>query len=432
MSSILTNPGAEAALATLYAINSNMVDVQRQLATGKKVHGAEDNAAVWAISKVMEADITGFQQVSESLALGQSTLAVARQGAESITELLTEVKGKVVAAQEENVDRAKIQDHIRALTDQIDAIVVAAQFNGQNLLQNTDTEVDSGKIAIKSSVNRIGSEVTTSDIDVQRRDMSTEAATITASGGSFSGDEIANTLSAPGSATFDLSGYAVEAGAAFAISVFGDDDDNSTFTEADLQTTSGTNMSRAEFASQDISYVAHEGDTIGDVVAALGRKWDALAAGNGIEADTLSLRFGARGFTASSAAAGGGDTIKVAFHTLDADAGNTIGGGLDMLGQMDVSTAEGAARAMGQIEGLLQYAIGVSAEMGSSQNRLTTQSKFIDGLSDSMRSGLGSLVDADLEEASARLQALQVQQQLATQALSIANATPQVLLGLFR
>ena len=49
-----------------------------------------------------------------------------------------------------------------------------------------------------------------------------------------------------------------------------------------------------------------------------------------------------------------------------------------------------------------------------------------------MRAGIGTLVDADLEESSARLQALQVQQQLATQALSIANSAPQSLLGLFR
>ena len=46
--------------------------------------------------------------------------------------------------------------------------------------------------------------------------------------------------------------------------------------------------------------------------------------------------------------------------------------------------------------------------------------------------GIGTLVDADMEETSARLQALQVQQQLSTQALSIANQAPQNLLALFR
>ena len=49
-----------------------------------------------------------------------------------------------------------------------------------------------------------------------------------------------------------------------------------------------------------------------------------------------------------------------------------------------------------------------------------------------MRSGIGALVDANMEDASARLQALQVQQQLATQSLAIANQAPQALLTLFR
>jgi flagellin len=53
-------------------------------------------------------------------------------------------------------------------------------------------------------------------------------------------------------------------------------------------------------------------------------------------------------------------------------------------------------------------------------------------LTDSLKSGIGSLVDADMEAASARLQALQVQQQLGTQALSIANQAPQNILSLFR
>ena len=49
-----------------------------------------------------------------------------------------------------------------------------------------------------------------------------------------------------------------------------------------------------------------------------------------------------------------------------------------------------------------------------------------------MKAGIGAMVDADMEEASARLQALQVQQQLGIQALSIANQGPQNLLSLFR
>ena len=68
----------------------------------------------------------------------------------------------------------------------------------------------------------------------------------------------------------------------------------------------------------------------------------------------------------------------------------------------------------------------------SAQGRIETQTEFISGLTDALKSGIGTLVDADMEEASARLQALQVQQQLGVQALSIANQAPQSILALFR
>jgi flagellin len=81
---------------------------------------------------------------------------------------------------------------------------------------------------------------------------------------------------------------------------------------------------------------------------------------------------------------------------------------------------------------MIQTAIDASAAFGSSEARISIQSNFISDLSDALKSGIGSLVDADMEEASARLQALQVQQQLGIQSLSIANQAPQSVLALFR
>ena len=133
MSSILTNTSAMVALQTLKGVNTNLEKTQSEISTGKSVATAKDNSAVWAISKVMESDVKGFKGISESLSLGESTVAVARNAAETTTDLLTEIKGKIVAAQEENVDRNKIQTDISALRDQINSVVGAAQFNGLNL-----------------------------------------------------------------------------------------------------------------------------------------------------------------------------------------------------------------------------------------------------------------------------------------------------------
>ena len=97
-----------------------------------------------------------------------------------------------------------------------------------------------------------------------------------------------------------------------------------------------------------------------------------------------------------------------------------------------MSTAANATAALDNIETLLGNSISAAAAFGSDQSRIESQSEFITSLSDSLKSGIGTLVDADLEAASARLQALQVQQQLGTQALSIANQGSQSLLSLFR
>ena len=123
-----------------------------------------------------------------------------------------------------------------------------------------------------------------------------------------------------------------------------------------------------------------------------------------------------------------------AINSLDynATAGGTATGGLVGLDRLDVTTDEGVAAALANIETYIDTTIDAAAEFGSSQGRIDTQSEFISNLTDSLKSGIGALVDADMEEASARLQALQVQQQLGVQALSIANSAPQTVLSLFR
>ena len=139
MSSILTNTSAMVALQTMKGINANLNKTQSDISTGKSVATARDNAAVWAISKVMESDANGFKGISDSLAVGSATLTVARQASESVTKLLTEMKVKIVSAQAENVDRSKIQTDVDALTAQIESVVGAAQFNGLNLVDGSHT-----------------------------------------------------------------------------------------------------------------------------------------------------------------------------------------------------------------------------------------------------------------------------------------------------
>jgi flagellin len=71
------------------------------------------------------------------------------------------------------------------------------------------------------------------------------------------------------------------------------------------------------------------------------------------------------------------------------------------------------------------------AILGSTKTNIDNQSTFVSALSDAVTSGVGSLVDADMNVASTRLQALQTQQQLGVQSLSIANQNSQLILKLF-
>lgn len=281
MSSILTNNGAMVALQTLKTINSDLTKTQSAISTGKDVATAKDGSAIWAISKVMESDVKGFDAISDALSLGESTVAVASAGAEQIVTVLGEIKELAVSANSENVDFAKVQTDIDERVAQVASIISAAQFNGANLLA---TDVDGNgatSLGVLSSLDRVGSGAPT-------------AATISVASADF---------------------------------------------EADI-----------------------------DLVANL---------------------------TAIS----------------------------------DTATA---ATALGEIEAFLQTAIDGAAGLGASAKRISDQNTFVGKLTDAMNSGIGSLVDADMEAASAKLQALQTQQQLGVQALSIANSAPETILSLFR
>jgi flagellin len=425
MSSILTNNGAMVALQTMKSINKNMNLVQAEISTGKAVGSAKDNAAVWAISKVMESDVKGFKAISDSLALGSSTIAVARSASEQITDLLTEIKGKIVNSQEDNVDRTKIQADVSALRDQIGSIVGAAQFNGLNLLSNrqggaTVAQIvgntgagagilGSSTVQILSSLDRSASGVASSNIDVGKADLGIQ--TRTAGAGT---DLAAAAITGAG---------AIAAGATGTLTVVGD---VATVARGGNRVIAGDTYTVAGLTgiSATLSYVARDGDSVTDIAKG-------LVARINFEAKKAGLAYTAS-FSSTAGVAITNNTSASITTTTAVASGGTAGGGLAILNEIDVSTAAGADAALGAIEGLTQTAIQAASDFGTAQKRIDVQQSFVSNLVDSLKSGIGSMVDANMEEASARLQALQVQQQLSTQSLSIANQSPQNILALFR
>lgn len=90
-----------------------------------------------------------------------------------------------------------------------------------------------------------------------------------------------------------------------------------------------------------------------------------------------------------------------------------------------------ATNAVAAIKTSLENVNQALANLGSDTKKLEAHSNFVGKLMDSLTRGVGDLVDADLAVESAKLQALQVKQQLGVQALSIANGQPQIILNLF-
>lgn len=426
MSSILTNNSAMVALQTLRSINSNMARTQNEISTGKSVSTAKDNSAIWAISKTMESDVAGFKGISDSLSLGMSTIAVARSASEQITDLLNEIKGKIVSAQEENVDRAKIQTDVSALRNQIGSIVGAAQFNGLNLLSNrrggatvadivgnTGTGagvLGSGNVNVLSSLDRASNgSVTASQIGLRKADLGTQAGTVGA------GTDLA--------ATAFTGAGAIAANASAVMTVVGD---TTTAARGGNRVLAGDSYTIGGLTgiTEPVRYIARDGDSVTDIARNLVERlnFEAQRAGVAISA-SLDGTAGVRIANNTTA----GITTTATLNT-----GGTAAGGLRMLGEIDVTTTRGAQAALSAIEGLTQTAVRAGADFGSAQGRMEIQKKYVSSLMDSLRSGIGSLVDADMEATSARLQALQVQQQLGIQALSIANQSPQNILALFR
>ncbi len=400
MSSILNNPGAMVALDTLKGINKNLGTVQSEISTGKSINSARDNAAIWSISTVMESDVDGFEQISNSLNLGSATVGVARQASEDIVTELKSIRDNVIAAQESNVDRSKIQTDIDESVELIKGFVAGAQFNGQNLLN------ESGSVSILASLDRSETGVTAAKIDVAKANLTTDAA-------------VTSTLAAAdaGGATFEGSGLDASGGAvsdALAITI-----NTAAAGEAE------GNVYAFSVGGEDITYTATATDTEETIATGIRDAINA-AAPTGVTAkigtNANEIDFDVTNTNDGSITAVAADQTKV----------DEAGGVFEGIDELSVLNDTDAAGALEDIEAFLTGAIDAAAEFGSKQKRIDSQSDFVSSLSDSLKSGISTLTDANLEEASARLQALQVQQQLGVQALSIANQAPQSLLSLFR
>jgi flagellin len=111
----------------------------------------------------------------------------------------------------------------------------------------------------------------------------------------------------------------------------------------------------------------------------------------------------------------------------------SLGGSVITVGATSsLGTMTAAGLALSQLNTSLSNVTDALANLGAQADQITAHTSFVSQLSDTLQTGVGDLVDANMGAESAKLQALQVQQQLGVQALSIANQAPSVILSLFR
>ena len=267
--SVNTNVGAMVALQYLNATNAELEKTQLKITTGLKINGPKDDAATYAIAQNMRGEVSGWSSVGTALSTGESIVNVAIEAGKSISDMLVQMKAKVVQANQSGLDaasRSAIHNDFLALRDQIITIVGTAEFNGSNLIEASAVDL--------------------------------------------------NVLS-----TVD------------------------------------------------------------------------------------------------------GSTITVSGQSMDT---TTLG-----IASVDLTNSASASSALSVIDTALTIMNQKLANLGSVAKRLEIQHDFSVKLIDILKAGVGNLVDADLAEESARLQALQIKQQLGVQALSIANRSPQSILNLF-
>ena len=122
-------------------------------------------------------------------------------------------------------------------------------------------------------------------------------------------------------------------------------------------------------------------------------------------------------------------TTKISFTSTDLEA---VQASFATIAITNATTAADLETALTNAEGYLSAVTDAATDLGIAEKQVETQQNFLSELGDRLDSGVGSMVDADMEKEAARLQSLQVQQQLSTQSLSIANQAPQNILSLFR
>ncbi|ACA18303.1 flagellin domain protein [Methylobacterium sp. 4-46] len=494
MTSLLTNSAAMTALTTLKLINANLDTTSNRVSTGQRVSAAADNAAYWSIATAVRSDNASLGAVKDSLGLGASAVGTAYNGINSIISDLQNIRAKLQTALQGGTDRSKVQTEISAIQNKMKATADSSVSNGVNWLSVDSSATNARFRPVESVVagfarNAAGT-VSFSTIDVNVNaiklyDVNATSITSAATQAQFTaGQSLTGTpLFTNGTADFsgtnevnftlqiDRLGTAGGAAGTAAGAYGGKVNivlNNSTLITAanDRSKVTTDEFLRAinnvigastlpQTGAGGSAVAITTGGLKGLITAALDssgrlvfRTTDTgatltatLTVGTATAGNTLK-DFGF-GTTAGLAATGKGTDAgtTTARGIIDTSVGSydaSFGGGSYSIANFDISKLVGTAGdsnlkdIIAAVDKALAAVTDAGTKLGAGKNQIEGQTSFVDSLMKANTATIGTLVDADIEEESTKLKALQTQQQLAVQALSIANSSGQALLTLFR
>lgn len=453
MSSINTNVAAMAAIRSLSSISGDLATTQARIETGLRISKANDDPAVFAIAQGMRADLKGLMAVRDGLAFGGSALTVSRDALTNVSNELTSLKQIVTQGQQQGLDMTTVNNDITNRINAIRGRVESANFNGVNLLSNqaagdrtlTVLRDSSGNTINTANANIISDTGRLLNLDNLNVAQGAVRITPPADIGIADADFVVVQLNRgstdpnnpPSEIVFEFN---ADQSATAADRVLSQEVNGS---RRVVEVKIGTGTDRTPQAELGALVNAMKANGIGarinndgtlDIMAG-GLTGVAYALTAGATPAVTNGSVSRANVTATdwnaSAAAYTPPTGTTGIGTMGANGANAaitvVGGAVGAGGA--ITNASSAIAVVDQAIGTVNAAL---ATIGSRLSQIEGQQTFTKQLTDSIKEGLGALVDADLAEESARLTSLQTRQQLATQSLSIANQQSQSLLSLFR
>lgn len=393
MTSVNTNYSALVALQNLNKTTTDLNQVQNRINTGLKVASARDNGAVFAIAEGQRTRVSALGAVRDGIDRANSVIDVGLSAGESIGDILKQMKEKAIAAQATDLStdqRAALQADFTALRTQINQIANSATFNGINLVASGGSNLS----VITSDLNNstAGRQIQSAAVAGLVPGLN---AYVDGNGGAASGETVIFNIDGNGIGTVTLTGT-------MTVSDFL----NSVNSATGGRVSASYNQNNGQF-----TFVAAEATSTSDLTI------------SGTASDWVGVGETAGAVTAAPSTA----TVTDLDFTVDGS-----GALATVTSSINLNNSGNATAASSALTTAIDTLNRQLATLGSQAKALDTQKTFLGKLSDAVEKGIGSLVDADLAKESARLQSLQVKQQLGAQALSIANSAPQIVLSFFR